>query len=68
MFGSEKFLSEIYRVLRDWMGLRFITVPFLVPLHERATDYERYTEYSLRDLVKNTNFSYGNIGGFGDYF
>ena len=34
----EKFLSEIYRVLRDG-GVAIITVPFLVPLHEQPFDY-----------------------------
>jgi len=63
----EKFLSEIYRVLRD-DGVAIITVPFLVPLHEQPLDYYRYTEYSLRDLVKNTNFSMEYLEVFGDYF
>ncbi|MFT6136972.1 MAG: SAM-dependent methyltransferase [Salibacteraceae bacterium] len=63
----EKFLSEIYRVLRDG-GVAIITVPFLVPLHEQPFDFYRYTEYSLKNLVKNANFSMEYLEVFGDYF
>mgnify|MGYP001611149018 CR=1 FL=1 len=38
-------------------GLILITVPFLGGLHEEPNDYQRYTRYGLKELVKE----YGEI-------
>ncbi len=45
-------ISEIYRILKPG-GKLIMTVPFLLPLHDRPIDYFRFTEYGLRYLLRS---------------
>jgi glycosyltransferase involved in cell wall biosynthesis/SAM-dependent methyltransferase len=51
----EKFLLEVYRVLKP-EGNLFFTTPFLWNLHEVPHDEYRYTPYSLERHLKNAGF------------
>jgi len=52
VFEPERVIQEIHRVLcRD--GLLFLVTPFLFPLHDAPHDFFRYTEYSLRRLLRD---------------
>lgn len=49
------FLSECYRILKS-NGRIFITVPFMLHVHEEPNDYFRYTRYGLEYLLKKNGF------------
>lgn len=49
------FLKKINSLLKK-KGILILTVPFTGSLHEIPDDYYRYTIYSLRYLLKKTNF------------
>ncbi len=48
----QKAVSEIFRVLKSG-GEAVIVVPFLFPLHDVPDDYWRFTDYALKEILKN---------------
>jgi len=55
VFEPERFLSEVFRVLRD-DGCVLLTVPFLWAEHEQPYDYARYSSFGLRSLIGRNGF------------
>ncbi len=51
VFETEKALQNLYRALKR-AGTIYIAVPVLFPLHDEPHDYWRFTEHSLRRLLK----------------
>ena len=60
-------VKEITRVIKR-KGLIMITAPFLVGLHEGPNDFQRYTEFGLRELFKKNNCEVLDIKGQGSVF
>lgn len=56
VFNPERFLAEIFRVLRPG-GVLILTVPFLWPEHEQPYDCLRYTSFGLKDRLEGARFS-----------
>lgn len=59
-----RFLDEINRILRV-DGKLLITMPFIWGEHEQPSDYQRYTSFGLKNLIKSHGFeiiSYHNTG------
>lgn len=56
----EAALAEIFRVLRP-NGHLLLTVPFLSRLHEEPSDYFRYTEHGLREMLARQGFEVEEI-------
>lgn len=46
-----KFVSELRRVCKN-QALVFISLPFIFPEHGQPEDYQRFTQYKLRELFK----------------
>ncbi|MBC8186017.1 methyltransferase [candidate division KSB1 bacterium] len=44
-------IDNVYKILRP-QGKLIITVPFIMPIHDRPYDYFRYTRYGLQHLLK----------------
>lgn len=55
VFSPEKFLKEIYRVLKP-NGLFLISVPFVWDEHEQPYDYARYSSFGLTHLLEKNGF------------
>lgn len=55
VFNPEKFLSEIYRVMKPNATL-LITCPFVCPEHEVPYDFARYTSFAMKHLLNNHGF------------
>ena len=55
VFEPEKFIEEIYRVLKP-NGLLLMTVPFVWDEHEIPYDYGRYTSFGLNHLISKKGF------------
>lgn len=53
--NTDFLISEIYRVLKPG-GLIIGTIPFLMRVHQKPYDYNRYTNYKLAMLLKEANF------------
>ena len=51
IFDFHKAINNIYQAL-IFGGVVVITVPVFYPLHDEPNDYWRFTEYSLRKLLK----------------
>ena len=51
VFDFHKAIDNIYKALVSG-GVAIITVPIFYPLHAEPNDYWRFTEYSLRKLLK----------------
>jgi SAM-dependent methyltransferase len=45
-------INQIFNILKP-KGKLIITVPFILPIHERPYDYYRYSKYGLEFLLKN---------------
>ena len=65
-FEPEQTLNEINRVMKKG-GTFFFTVPFVWPLHEVPYDAYRYTPFSLKRHLENTNFSNIEIKSLGGW-
>ena len=52
--SPHEFLSEVCRVLKD-KGVLILSVPFMEPLHEEPRDYYRFTPYSLKMLLEESD-------------
>lgn len=52
----EKGLEECYRVLKK-DGIMFISAPFLYPIHADPYDFQRWTIYKWRDILKEKGFN-----------
>lgn len=50
--NPEKGISECLRVLKPG-GFFIFSMPFLNPIHADPFDYQRYTEYKLKEILKN---------------
>lgn len=55
VFYPEKFISEMYRVLKAG-GKLLLTVPFFWDEHEQPLDYARYTSYGMITLLTSQGF------------
>lgn len=55
VFEPEKFISEIYRVVKV-NGLVILTCPFIWDEHEQPYDFARYTSFGIKYLFENNNF------------
>lgn len=61
----EEVLSEMYRVLKP-DGILFFTVPFIWTLHLLPHDEYRYTPFSLKRHLENTQFKQIDIQSLGN--
>lgn len=55
-------LSEVFRVLRPG-GIVLVSMPFLFRVHGDPSDFQRYTEFGMRELFKG--FQSVNVTAFG---
>ena len=62
-----KLISEINRIVKPG-GYVLLTVPFLGGVHERPHDYQRYTEYGLKELFSTNNLNILEIMTQGSVF
>jgi SAM-dependent methyltransferase len=62
IFDFEKAVKNIYNALKT-SGMAVIFVPGFYPLHEEPNDYWRFTEHSLKKILKD--FKKVNIRTFG---
>lgn len=53
---TEKVLAEIYRVLKKG-GVILGTMPFLIRIHQKPYDFNRYTHYKMKLLLEQAGFS-----------
>lgn len=51
IFNVNKAINNIYRALKK-DGIAIIVVPSIYPLHDEPQDYWRFTEYSIKLLLK----------------
>ncbi len=59
-------IKETARILREG-GLFFLSIPFLYPLHAEPHDFIRFTEFSIKKLLKAEKFEIlelKKVGGF----
>lgn len=56
----DRVLQEIARVLKP-AGRLLLSTPFLYPLHDAPHDYQRYTEYGLRQRVGAAGLVAGEV-------
>lgn len=52
--NPKKMISEVTRIVKPG-GYILITVPFLGGIHEEPYDYQRFTQYGLRELFSSNN-------------
>ena len=57
--NPEQCINEIYRVLKP-EGKLLLRVPFMYPIHDAPLDFHRWTEYGLKQLATNNNFTITN--------
>jgi len=50
--NPQKAVDEIYRVLKE-RGRLILTTRFIFPLHDAPKDYYRFTEFGIRELLKD---------------
>ncbi len=62
--NPELFIREIIRVTKPG-GLILITVPLLGGVHEAPHDYQRYTEFGLKELFLNQPVKLKELVGYG---
>lgn len=53
--NTEFLLSEVYRILRPG-GIIIGTIPFLMRVHQKPYDYNRYTYYMLEKFLEDASF------------
>jgi SAM-dependent methyltransferase len=63
----EIMISEMERVLRPG-GYILLSFPFIYALHEQPHDYQRFTEYKIRELFKENNCEVAQIKKQGSLF
>ena len=56
VFTQEKFVKEIYRVLKK-EGVLILTIPFMWDEHEQPFDNLRYTSFGLTSLLQEHGFT-----------
>ena len=61
-----KVINDIHSILKD-NGTLFISVPFFYPIHDVPDDKFRFTEFGLRDMLKN-KFNIRKIEAIGGFF
>ena len=64
---TNKFLNECHRILKPG-GTIFITVPFMIPIHQEPFDFLRFTEYQLDYLLKESKFNKIKIKPLSNFF
>ena len=64
--NPQEILDEVARVLQD-DACFFMTVPFIWNLHEVPYDEHRYTPFSLKRYLENSNFEIVEMKGFGGW-
>lgn len=65
--NPKKLISEMYRITRP-KGYMFLTVPFMGGIHEEPYDFQRFTEYGLRELFKDYKCKIIEIHTIGSIF
>lgn len=63
----QKALAESNRILKKG-GYLIISVPFMYPLHDLPQDYYRYTEFVIKELLKDSKFKIVKITPQGNFF
>jgi SAM-dependent methyltransferase len=67
LINPDQIFSEITRVMKPG-GIFFLSIPFLHPLHEEPYDYNRFTEFKLRDLCTKNNLQVLQLESYGGSF
>ena len=58
-------LREIHRSLKP-QGYLYISTPFIYPMHDRPSDFRRYTVYGIQKLLENNGFKIQDIKTHGN--
>ena len=61
-----KVINDIHSILKD-KGTLFISVPFFYPIHDIPDDKFRFTEFGLRDILKD-KFNIKKVEAIGGFF
>ena len=61
-----KVLKESYRVLKNGSNI-YITVPFMLDVHQIPYDYHRYTYLYLTKILQDEGFNVDQISSSGDF-
>lgn len=65
VFDTRKLLQEIAAALKPG-GVCVIAIPFLLKVHQAPYDFVRYTEFGLRNWVKQFNLEVALLEGYYD--